>query len=56
MRHHDGPLGTLAATQRHIALPFVEIYHFDAGGQVLAGRTCFDQLALLAQLGVEIPV
>jgi ketosteroid isomerase-like protein len=49
---NDGPLGPLPATGRTVALPYCEIYHFDADGKVAGGRAYFDQLGLLVQLGL----
>jgi steroid delta-isomerase-like uncharacterized protein len=48
---NDGPLGPLPATGRRGEVPYLEIYHFNADGQVIGGRAYFDQLALLVQLG-----
>jgi steroid delta-isomerase-like uncharacterized protein len=48
---NDGPLGPMPATGKHVELPYLEIYHFNAEGKVSSGRAYFDQLTLLAQLG-----
>lgn len=41
----------MPATGKHVELPYLEIYHFNAEGKVSSGRAYFDQLTLLAQLG-----
>jgi steroid delta-isomerase-like uncharacterized protein len=48
---NDGPLGPLPASGRSVELPYLEIYHFNADGQIIGGRAYFDQLDLLDQLG-----
>jgi steroid delta-isomerase-like uncharacterized protein len=49
---HDGPLGPFPATGREFALPLCELWHFDAGGRVVGGDLYYDQVSLLAQLGL----
>ena len=49
---HDGPLGALPATGKQFALPLCELWHFDARGQVVGGDLYYDQVSLLAQLGL----
>ena len=49
---HDGPLGPLPATGKAFALPLCEMWHFDSGGRVVGGDLYYDQVSLLAQLGL----
>jgi len=49
---HDGPLGTSPATGRRFALELCELWHFDVAGRVVGGDLYYDQLSLLAQLGL----
>jgi ketosteroid isomerase-like protein len=49
---HDGPLGPAAATRRQMVLPFCEIIRFDRAGKMISGGLYYDQLSLLAQLGL----
>jgi steroid delta-isomerase-like uncharacterized protein len=49
---HDGPLGPLPPTGRRFALPLCELWHFDLGGRVVGGDLYYDQVSLLAQLGL----
>jgi steroid delta-isomerase-like uncharacterized protein len=49
---HDGPLGPFPATGREFTLPLCEMWHFDAGGQVVGGDLYYDQVSLLTQLGL----
>lgn len=49
---HDGPLGPFPATGKEFALPLCEMWHFDSSGQVVGGDLYYDQVSLLAQLGL----
>jgi steroid delta-isomerase-like uncharacterized protein len=49
---HDGPLGPFAATGKDFALPLCELWHFDSNGRVVGGDLYYDQVSLLAQLGL----
>jgi len=49
---NDGPFGPVAATGKRVELPYCEVYHFNADGKVSSGHAYFDQLGLMAQLGV----
>jgi len=49
---HDGSLGPFAATGRHFTLQLCEMWHFDADGRVVGGDLYYDQVSLLAQLGL----
>jgi steroid delta-isomerase-like uncharacterized protein len=49
---HDGPLGPLPPTGRRFALPLCELWHFDPSGRVVGGDLYYDQVSLLAQLGL----
>jgi steroid delta-isomerase-like uncharacterized protein len=49
---HDGPLGPFPATGKPFALPLCELWHFDADGRVVGGDLYYDQVSLLAQLGL----
>ena len=48
----DGPLGAFPATGREFALPLCEMWHFDPAGRVVGGDLYYDQVSLLAQLGL----
>jgi steroid delta-isomerase-like uncharacterized protein len=48
----DGPLGPFPATGGEFALPLCEMWHFDPDGRVVGGDLYYDQLSLLAQLGL----
>ena len=53
---NDGPLGPMPATNRHLDLPYCEIYHFGASGKVVSGQAYLDMYGMLVQLGhVEPP-
>lgn len=53
---NDGPLGPMPATNRHLDLPYCEIYHFGPSGEVVGGQAYFDLYGMLVQLGhVEPP-
>jgi steroid delta-isomerase-like uncharacterized protein len=49
---NDGPFGPAAPTRRHMSLPFCEIFRFDRAGKMISGGLYYDQLSLLAQLGL----
>ena len=49
---HDGPLGPLPPTGRRFALALCELWHFDPSGRVVGGDLYYDQVSLLAQLGL----
>jgi steroid delta-isomerase-like uncharacterized protein len=49
---HDGPLGPFPATGRQFTLPLCELWHFDSSGRVIGGDLYYDQVSLLAQLGL----
>ena len=49
---HDGPLGPFPATGKQFTLPLCELWHFDSGGRVVGGDLYYDQVSLLAQLGL----
>jgi steroid delta-isomerase-like uncharacterized protein len=49
---HDGPLGRFPATGKPFALPLCELWHFDASARVVGGDLYYDQVSLLAQLGL----
>jgi steroid delta-isomerase-like uncharacterized protein len=51
----DGPLGPFPATGKEYALPLCEMWHFDAGGQIVGGDLYYDQVSLLTQLGLMSP-
>jgi steroid delta-isomerase-like uncharacterized protein len=48
----DGPLGAFPATGKEFALPLCEMWHFDPSGRVVGGELYYDQVSLLAQLGL----
>jgi steroid delta-isomerase-like uncharacterized protein len=48
----DGPLGPFPATGKEFTLPLCEMWHFDASGRVVGGDLYYDQVSLLAQLGL----
>jgi predicted ester cyclase len=48
---NDGPLGDLAPTGRHASQQICEIYRFDRNGKVIGGRSFYDRLGILTQLG-----
>ena len=41
----------MPATNKPIALPFCEIYHFGPDGKVVGGNAYFDMYGMLVQLG-----
>lgn len=49
---HDGPMGSVPATGKRVSLPFIDIIHFDKGGQITGGSTYFDMFSLLVQIGL----
>jgi steroid delta-isomerase-like uncharacterized protein len=49
---HDGPLGPFSATGKEFELPLCELWHFDSNGRVVGGDLYYDQVSLLAQLGL----
>jgi steroid delta-isomerase-like uncharacterized protein len=49
---HDGPLGPFPATGKEFALPLCELWHFDPSRRVVGGDLYYDQVSLLAQLGL----
>jgi steroid delta-isomerase-like uncharacterized protein len=49
---HGGPLGPIPATGKPFALPLCEMWHFDENGRVIGGDLYYDQVSLLAQLGL----
>ena len=49
---HDGPLGPFPATGKQFVLALCELWHFDETGQVVGGDLYYDQVSLLAQLGL----
>jgi len=52
---NDGPIGAFAPTGRSADVPFCEILHYASDGRVLSGEVYYDQLTLLAQLGLVSP-
>jgi steroid delta-isomerase-like uncharacterized protein len=48
----DGPLGPFPATGNRFVLPLCEMWHFDPSGRVVGGDLYYDQVSLLAQLGL----
>jgi predicted ester cyclase len=52
---NDGPLGPMPPTNRHVDLPYCEIYHFDSDGKIAGGHAYFDMYGLLVQLGHAEP-
>jgi SnoaL-like domain len=48
----DGPLGPFPATGKEFTLPLCEMWHFDPARRVVGGDLYYDQLSLLAQLGL----
>ena len=48
---NSGPLGEMPATGRTVAVPYCEIWHFDADGRGIGGSLYYDQLSMLQQLG-----
>jgi steroid delta-isomerase-like uncharacterized protein len=48
----DGPLGAFPASGKEFALPLCEMWHFDSTGRVVGGDLYYDQVSLLAQLGL----
>ena len=53
---HDGPLGPMPATGKTVALPYLEIYHFNKQGQCTAMKSYFNQFLLMQLLGfADIP-
>lgn len=46
-----GPAGEIAATGRHVEMPFVEVYRF-RNGRIAEGRTYFDGATFMEQLGL----
>ena len=49
---HDGPLGDIPATGRHVNTPpGIAIFRVD-GGKVIKGQFAWDKYALLQQLGI----
>ena len=52
---NDGPLGPLPPTNRHVELPYCEIYHYGSDGQVVGGHAYFDMYGMLVQLGHADP-
>ena len=49
---NDGPMENAPATGRTLSLPFCEILRFDAQGRPTAGEALYDQVTILAQLGL----
>lgn len=49
---HDGLLGPFPATGKGFTLALCEMWHFDEGGRVIGGDLFYDQVSLLAQLGL----
>jgi steroid delta-isomerase-like uncharacterized protein len=52
---NDGPLGPMPASNREAAVPYCEVYEFDAQGKITGGRAYFDQFGLMVQLGHAEP-
>jgi steroid delta-isomerase-like uncharacterized protein len=52
---NDGPIGPLPASNRKVAIPFCEIYHFGPDGKVVSGNAYFDMYGMLVQLGHAEP-
>ena len=52
---NDGEANGMPATGRTIDVPFCEVLHYGTDGKVLSGEVYYDQLTLLAQLGVIQP-
>lgn len=49
---HDGPMGPMAATGRRFTARGVQILVFDEGGRIVQHDNFFDQLSIMAQLGM----
>lgn len=52
---NDGPIGAFEATGKSADVPFCEVLHYASDGRVLSGEIYYDQLSLLAQLGLMSP-
>ena len=53
---NDGALAGMPATNRRVAIPFCEIYHFNSSGKIVGGHAYLDTYGMLVQLGhVEAP-
>jgi|GEM_PF-1097192 steroid delta-isomerase-like uncharacterized protein len=48
---NDGALGDLPPTGKHASQHICEVYRFGSDGKVIGGRSYYDQLGILAQLG-----
>ena len=48
---NDGSIGGLPPTGKHASQQICEVYRFDSEGKVVGGRSYYDQLGILAQLG-----
>ena len=48
---NDGPFGDLPATGEHTSQHICEVYRFGPDGKVIGGRSYYDQLDILTQLG-----
>ena len=49
---NDGQMGPIAATGKHVDLPYVEIYHFGSDGKVKSGSAYCDMFGLMVQMGL----
>ena len=49
---NDGPMENMPASGRQMAIPFCEIFRFDADGKAASGEALYDQLSILTQLGL----
>ena len=52
---NEGSMGALPPTGRRIALPFCEVFHYDASGLAVSGESYYDALTILVQLGHADP-
>jgi steroid delta-isomerase-like uncharacterized protein len=53
---HDGPLGPMPASGKHLDLPYIEVYHFDGDGKVSGGAAYMDGYGMMVQLGFAEPM
>jgi steroid delta-isomerase-like uncharacterized protein len=48
---NTGSFAGLPPTGHHVSFAFVEIWHFDKSGRMIAGSAYYDQYSILTQLG-----
>lgn len=48
---NDGPVADFPSTGKHASQHICEVYRFGRDGKVIGGRSYYDQLGILAQLG-----